>query len=335
MPPLPAGPRTCTAAAAVSIAPPCLIALSHIAPPCCPLPCTAATAACVAPLLLDFWAFFHDAAGPAARGSLSVRDLLSWVSFINTAAPSIGALPAYAHGAHLTLLDGVGLGAGMVPGAAAALRAKCHAYLVQQISASGVDGAAAAALHAEMAAGDLVSAPAELVSQGLLPTHAPEGRWGLPPFYVPSCLAAEDADAEPCPASGSGGARGGRGRAAGGFELGAPTTARNAFRVLRAMQLKKAVLLEGSPGVGKTTLIAALARRVGQTLVRINLSEATDMMDLLGADLPAQGGAPGQFVWCPGPLLAALQAGHWVLLDELNLAGQAVLEGLNALLDHR
>lgn len=36
---------------------------------------------------------------------------------------------------------------------------------------------------------------------------------------------------------------------------------------------------------------------VGQKLVRINLSEQTDMMDLLGADLPVQGGAPGQFAW--------------------------------------
>ncbi len=44
------------------------------------------------------------------------------------------------------------------------------------------------------------------------------------------------------------------------------------------------------------------------------------MMDLLGADLPAAGGAAGQFAWADGPLLAALQAGAWVLLDELNLA---------------
>ena len=36
------------------------------------------------------------------------------------------------------------------------------------------------------------------------------------------------------------------------FNLAAPTTALNTFRVLRAMQLKKPVLLEGSPGVGKT-----------------------------------------------------------------------------------
>lgn len=41
------------------------------------------------------------------------------------------------------------------------------------------------------------------------------------------------------------------------------------------------------------------------------------------------------FAWVDGPLLAALKHGDWVLLDELNLAGQSVLEGLNAILDHR
>lgn len=38
---------------------------------------------------------------------------------------------------------------------------------------------------------------------------------------------------------------------------------------------------------------------------------------------------------CDGPLLEALRRGAWVLLDELNLASQSVLEGLNAVLDHR
>lgn len=36
-----------------------------------------------------------------------------------------------------------------------------------------------------------------------------------------------------------------------------------------------------------------------------------------------------------GPLLSAVRGGAWVLLDELNLASQTVLEGLNAVLDHR
>jgi midasin len=46
----------------------------------------------------------------------------------------------------------------------------------------------------------------------------------------------------------------------GGFTLSAPTSASNAFRVLRAMQLDKPILLEGSPGVGKTSLVMAIAR---------------------------------------------------------------------------
>jgi midasin len=57
------------------------------------------------------------------------------------------------------------------------------------------------------------------------------------------------------------------------------------------------VLLEGSPGVGKTSLVSALAAAAGAQLVRINCSEHTDMIDLLGADLPAPGGTAGQFAW--------------------------------------
>jgi len=69
--------------------------------------------------------------------------------------------------------------------------------------------------------------------------------------------------------------------------------------------------------------------------IRINLSDQTDMMDLLGANLPSPEGGAGEFVWSDGPLLQAMKTGSWVLLDELNLAGQSILEGLNALLDHR
>jgi midasin len=95
------------------------------------------------------------------------------------------------------------------------------------------------------------------------------------------------------------------------------------MRLLRALSLPKPVLLEGSPGVGKTSLVAALAAASGHSLVRINLSEQSDMMDLLGADLPAAGGGAAEFAWADGPLLTALRAGAWVLLDELNLAPQA------------
>lgn len=56
------------------------------------------------------------------------------------------------------------------------------------------------------------------------------------------------------------------------FDFGAPTTARNAGRVLRALQLRKAVLLEGSPGVGKTSLVAALAAASGACILAATLT---------------------------------------------------------------
>ncbi|TIC06692.1 midasin [Wallemia mellicola] len=120
-----------------------------------------------------------------------------------------------------------------------------------------------------------------------------------------------------------------------GFSFMAPTTRLNGMKVLRALQVPKPILLEGSPGVGKTSLIAALADSTSRHLVRINLSDQTDLMDLFGSDLPVEGGKPGEFAWRDAAFLSAMQEGHWVLLDEMNLASQSVLEGLNAVLDHR
>lgn len=57
-----------------------------------------------------------------------------------------------------------------------------------------------------------------------------------------------------------------------------------------------------------------------------------DITDLFGTDLPTE---DGSFTFKEGAFLNALQNGDWILLDELNLAPQPVLEGLNACLDHR
>lgn len=126
------------------------------------------------------------------------------------------------------------------------------------------------------------------------------------------------------------------------FLFDAPTTTKNVFRLLSALTLNKAVLLEGPPGVGKTSVVESLAKAVGYNVVRINLSEHTDLADLFGTDLPSdetdrsKKGNHIKFEWKDGPLLAALKSENtWILLDELNLAPQSVLEGLNAILDHR
>ncbi|KAA3678763.1 midasin [Paragonimus westermani] len=148
-----------------------------------------------------------------------------------------------------------------------------------------------------------------------------DGLWfGADPFYLrtgPLLSTSPDSIAQP-------------------FSFSAPTPAMNLRRLLRAMQLpQRALLLEGSPGVGKTTLVLALARACGHEVVRINLSEATEASDLIGCDLPVEGAGAGVFVWRDGPLLQGLRRGHWIVLDEMNLASQSVLECLNACLDHR
>lgn len=57
------------------------------------------------------------------------------------------------------------------------------------------------------------------------------------------------------------------------FAFNAVTTRSNLHRLLRAYQLNKPVLIEGPPGVGKTSLIESLAKITGRNLTRVNLSE--------------------------------------------------------------
>ena len=61
------------------------------------------------------------------------------------------------------------------------------------------------------------------------------------------------------------------------------------------------------------------------------------MMDLLGSEYPTASDEEDEikFSWCDGVLLQAIKNGYWFLIDEMNLAQQSILEGLNAILDHR
>jgi midasin len=193
--------------------------------------------------LLQFWHLFVSQAPAAARGGLSVRDLLAWVGFVNATAQQLGPLHAYAHGAYLTLLDGLGLGLGIPVALLAPLRQKCRRLLEQQLAGNGAAASAAAGDSSsaadqqqqqlsvgtsEAAAAVVAQAAGELQLQPNTPVDVTtdDGRWGIPPFFV----ARGPAD-DPAAAAGGSSSSGPR------FNWQAPTTCRNAFRLLRAMQV--------------------------------------------------------------------------------------------------
>ena len=71
------------------------------------------------------------------------------------------------------------------------------------------------------------------------------------------------------------------------------------------------LLIEDVPGVGKTTLAAALARSIGGTFARIQFTADMLPSDVLGVSV--WDAARGEFSFKPGPLFA-----HVVLADEIN-----------------
>ncbi|XP_023948089.2 midasin [Bicyclus anynana] len=234
----------------------------------------------------------------------SIRDLLSWVQFINiTVTKGILDVPeAYVHGACMTFLDCFGTTlTGHIDSETLVLsRANAIKLLLSQIKAFGVE-------KTEVLKEMLCN------KQLILEAESDNTKFGIKPFFI-ECGPYGTLEEKQT------------------FTFTAPTTGSNTLRLLRGIQLNKAILLEGNPGVGKTSLVTALAKSSGHRVVRINLSDQTDITDLFGTDLPTE---DGSFTFKEGAFLNALQNGDWILLDELNLAPQPVLEGLNACLDHR
>ena len=241
------------------------------------------------------FAAWYAATFNPAAPYISIRDLLSWIDFAN-AFHVPNSFSALFHGAAMVYIDCLGANP-----ASKMVIAEIAVPQQRQVCFLKLDA---------------------LFGQSLSTSYgdeAPQLSITTDTFAVGSFRLSRSSDVSPDPR----------------YSLKAPTAMANCMKLMRALQLRKPVLLEGSPGVGKTTLVAALAHFIGAPLTRINLSDQTDLMDLFGSDIPIESEKAGHFSWRDAPFLRAMQKGEWVLLDEMNLASQSVLEGLNACLDHR
>ena len=245
--------------------------------------------------MVKFGEWFGNTYGGASSGIISLRDMLSWVSFVNALSVSIKPELSLFHGCCMVFIDSLGATNSASLSQSSEVLLSHRTACVQKLST--------------LLGYEFLKTYSESPRISVDLTHLHIGPFSL------ERVGPDDYDQS--------------------FNLNAPTTVLNALRVVRGMQAKRPVLLEGSPGVGKTSLVSSIADVCGQPLTRINLSEQTDLIDLFGSDAPADGKEAGEFMWRDAPFLRAMQKGDWVLLDEMNLASQSILEGLNACLDHR
>ena len=225
----------------------------------------------IAAAMVDFIDWFASS-DLGRRSTVSIRDILSWVRFINsvTLDKAVDDSLAYIHGACLVFLDCLG--------SRLAIEEAVERLIQPMVDTVGMRPDVSSIVGGSV--------------QGIRVSYK-DNCFGVDPFYI-----ATKAGSTPWSTN--------------SFTFSAPSTSVNVTRLLRALQLSKPLLLEGSPGVGKTSLVAALAQAAGHQLVRINLSEQTDVSDLFGADLPVEGSDKGgHFEWRDGPLLRALKEGKF------------------------
>ncbi|CAA3030250.1 Midasin [Olea europaea subsp. europaea] len=141
-------------------------------------------------------------------------------------------------------------------------------------------------------------------------------------------------------------------------------------KIAGSVKYNQPVLLVGETGTGKTTLVQSLATRLGQTLTVLNLSQQSDVADLLGGFKPMdarkfQSGKKRKrplneellkawenfsvklerartqvnalagmlFSFVEGAFISALKNGEWILLDEVILAPPEILQRVIGVLE--
>ncbi|MGD6815924.1 ATP-binding protein [Metabacillus sp. 84] len=102
-----------------------------------------------------------------------------------------------------------------------------------------------------------------------------------------------------------------------------------------ALALGKNVLLKGPTGAGKTKLAETISSIFGRSMHSINCSVDLDAEALLGYKTIHSSGNNTSIEFVPGPVIKAMEKGHFLYIDEINMAKPETLPILNGVLDYR
>jgi nitric oxide reductase NorQ protein len=103
-----------------------------------------------------------------------------------------------------------------------------------------------------------------------------------------------------------------------------------------ALFLGKNVLLKGPTGSGKTKLAEHVSAIFNQPMHAVNCSTDLDAEALLGfKTLSHDEQGKSQIVFIPGPIMKAMMKGHFLYIDEINMAKPETLSLINGVLDYR
>ncbi|WP_416829094.1 ATP-binding protein [Ectobacillus polymachus] len=104
---------------------------------------------------------------------------------------------------------------------------------------------------------------------------------------------------------------------------------------ITAILLGKNILLKGPTGSGKTVLAETLSYLFQKPMHSINCSVDLDIEGIVGYNTLKTNEGSSEVVFVDGPLMKAMKYGHFLYIDEINMAKPETLPLLHGALDYR